>query len=385
MAGAMGMTTDSGRQPDGLVSPGTAGLGRTRSSVSVVVPCYRYGHYLADSVGSVLSQEGVDVRVLVVDDASGDGSAEVAQEMARQDPRVEVSVHASNRGHLQTYNEGLLDWADGDYCVLLSADDMLAPGSLQRATALMEAHPSVSFAYGNVLWFHEGRPLPPARTRPRGWSVWDGRRWLERRLRHGRSGINSPEVVVRTSAQQEVGGYDVRYPHLADTHMWLRLAAHGDVGYLRGVDQAYYRRHGSNMSIAYTPLLTLQQYAEMYESALERVADRVPDTERLSALVRRKLAWEALLTAARAYERGEVTQTPVDELVEFALRTSPEATSLAIYRGLRLRRVVGPHTMPRLRPLLLPVEVARKAQSAWLGLPVWRPLLSSGTWARYRA
>ncbi|WP_460935705.1 glycosyltransferase family 2 protein [Phycicoccus ginsengisoli] len=379
------MSTDTSERPEEVAVQAPGRSGRTRSSVSVVVPCYRYGHYLQDSVGSVLEQEGVDVRVLVVDDASGDGSAEVAQELAQRDPRVEVSVHPSNRGHLQTYNEGLLDWADGDYCVLLSADDMLAPGSLKRATDLMEAHPRAAFAYGNVLWFHEGRPLPAARTRPRGWSVWDGHRWLERRLRHGRSGINSPEVVVRTSAQREVGGYDVRYPHLADTHMWLRLAAHGDVGYLRGVDQAYYRRHGSNMSIAYTPLLTLQQYAEMYDSVLERVADRVPDTERLSAIVRRKLAWEALLTAARAYERGEVAQTPVDELVEFALRTSPEATSLAIHRGLRVRRVIGPDTMPRLRPLLLPVEVARKAQSAWLGLPVWRPLLSSGTWARYRA
>lgn len=377
------MTTDTSDRSGELAVQAPGRGGRTRSSVSVVVPCYRYGHYLSDSVGSVLSQEGVDVRVLVVDDASGDGSAEVAQEMARQDPRVEVSVHPSNRGHLQTYNEGLLDWADGDYCMLLSADDMLAPGALKRATDLMEAHPSVSFAYGNVLWFHEGRSLPPARTRPKGWSVWDGHRWLERRLRHGRSGINSPEVVVRTSAQQEVGGYDVRYPHLADTHMWLRLAAHGDVGYLRGVDQAYYRRHATNMSIAYTPLLTFEQYVDMYDSALERIADRVPDTERLSAIVRRKLAWEALLTAARAYERGQVDQTPVDELVDFALRTSPDARSLAVWRGLQVRRTIGPAVMPRLRPLVLPADLARKAHSAWLGLPAWRPLLSASTWHRY--
>ena len=41
----------------------------------------------------------------------------------------------------------------GDYVVLLSADDLLAPGSLSRATALMEAHPSIGFAYGHVETF----------------------------------------------------------------------------------------------------------------------------------------------------------------------------------------------------------------------------------------
>jgi glycosyltransferase involved in cell wall biosynthesis len=50
------------------------------SSVSVVIPCYNYGHFLAEAVRSVLDdQEGVDVRVLIIDDASPDGSAEVAR------------------------------------------------------------------------------------------------------------------------------------------------------------------------------------------------------------------------------------------------------------------------------------------------------------------
>jgi glycosyltransferase involved in cell wall biosynthesis len=354
------------------------------SSVSVVVPCYRYGRYLEESVGSVLDQEGVDVRVLVIDDASGDDSPDVAREIASRDPRVEVSVHAANRGHIGTYNEGLLDWASGDYTVLLSADDRLAPGALKRATELLDAHPNVGFAYGNVLWFHEGDRLPRARNRSRGWSVWNGEAWLERRFRHARSGINSPEVVVRTSLQKKVGGYDERLPHLADTQMWLRLAAHGDVGYLRGVDQAYYRRHATNMSAAYTPLMTYEQDLFAFESVLDRCADRLEDPARLSSLVRRKLAWEALVTASRAYDRGETELTPIDELVEFALATWPGARSLPIYRALQLRRTIGPRVMPYLKPLALPAVFARKAESAWLGLPAMRPLLSSGTWARYR-
>ena len=47
------------------------------SSVDVVVPCYNYARYLETCVSSVLDQEGVDVRVLIIDDASSDRSAEV--------------------------------------------------------------------------------------------------------------------------------------------------------------------------------------------------------------------------------------------------------------------------------------------------------------------
>src|SRR5579859_8195239 len=108
------------------------------SSVSVVIPCYKYGHYLEECVASVLDdQEGVDVRVLVIDDASPDDSAEVARKIAAREPRVEVLVHTVNRGNVATFNEGLFEWADGDYSLLLSADDRLTPGALRRASDLL--------------------------------------------------------------------------------------------------------------------------------------------------------------------------------------------------------------------------------------------------------
>jgi glycosyltransferase involved in cell wall biosynthesis len=336
------------------------------ASVSVVIPCYNYGHFLPEAVSSVLDDQGdVDVRVLVIDDASPDGSAEVAKDIARRDPRVEVRAHTANRGHIATYNEGLLGWADGDYTVLLSADDRLAPGALVRATRFLDAHPNVGFVYGNPIWFQDGEPLPPARTSGRGNTWWPGHTWLEQRFRQAQSGISSPEVVVRTALQKRVGGYNPGLPHLGDTEMWLRLAAHGDVGYLRGVDQAYYRRHALNMSIAYTPLPTLQQYRLVYESVLERHGERLPDAERLSDLVHRKMASEALWSAARAYDRGRADETPVEDLVAFAFDCWPQASRLAAYRALQMRRAVGPRVMPYLQPLVLPGVVTRKMGSRW--------------------
>ena len=242
------------------------------SSVSVVIPCYNYGRFLEEAVTSVLDdQEGVDVRVLIIDDASPDDSAEVARKIAARDPRVEVAVHAANRGNIATFNEGLLEWADGDYCVLMSADDRLTPGALRRARDLLDANPSVGFVYGHPLWIMHGAPLPQP-----GRECWVGRYGL------ARVGWSVDSVMrrtslrrqrwSRTSLQKRVGGYDVRLPRAADMEMWLRLAVNADVGFIRGVDQAYYRLHEQNMRKAFNALMDLRERRRAFEAVLERMA-----------------------------------------------------------------------------------------------------------------
>jgi len=315
-------------------------------------------------------QPGVDVRALIIDDASPDDSADVARKIAARDPRVEVTIHAVNKGHIATYNEGLLEWADGDYCVLLSADDRLTPGALTRGTELLDARPDVGLVYGRAVHFKQDAPLPPARTRVRGWSVWPGEVWLQRQFRRqGSTGITCPEVVVRTSLQRRVGGYDARLPHAGDHEMWMRLAAIADVGLLRGVDQAYYREHENNMSQSYDQVMDFRERRLAFEVALDRSRETLSDRPQLSDLIHRKLAWEALLIAARAYDRGRTAQIPVNDLVMFALDCWPEARRLPIYHALKLRQRIGPRVMPYLQPFVLS-PVVRKARLWWWQQPL---------------
>lgn len=336
-------------------------------AVDVVIPCYRYGHVLPIAVRSVLDQPGVDVRVLVVDDASPDGSAEVARALAEQDDRVEVRVHAENRGHIATYNEGLLGWARAEYSVLLSADDALTPGALGRATALLDAHPGVGFAYGRPVHWDGSTPLPPARTRGRGWRVYDGPGWLRRRFRTGQGCITSPEVVFRTELQHRVGGYDPELRHSGDIEMWMRFAAHGDVGFLRGVDQAYYRVHGENMSAAYyggSGVGDLEQRLAAYRSVVQRHGDRIPGVGAMEARVRRTLAREALVRAGRAYDKGLTGTVPVEELRRFAASAVPDPARLAEWHTLNWRDRLGPRRAQALRPLVL-TPAGRALRRRW--------------------
>jgi hypothetical protein len=216
-----------------------------RPLVSVVIPCYNYGHYLPGCVASVLDQPGVDLDVVIVDDASPDGSAETVRRLVAGDPRLRAIYHETNQGHIATYNDGLAT-VRGEYVLLLSADDLLVPGALGRAAALMEAHPSVGLVYGATVDF-TGTP-PPARTDATSWIVWRGSDWLAGRCRSGRNPLLSPEAVMRTSVLRKLGGYRADLPHAADFAMWLGAAMVSDIGYVGGADQAYYRVHAQSMS-----------------------------------------------------------------------------------------------------------------------------------------
>jgi glycosyltransferase involved in cell wall biosynthesis len=329
------------------------------SSVSVVIPCYNYGHFLEDALSSVLTdQEGVDVRVLIIDDASPDGSASIAQDLAARDPRVEVIAHRLNRGNIATFNEGLLQWADGDYCMLMSADDRATPRALRRAADLLDAHPTVGFVYGRVVWAVEGQPVRTARTRLRGWSIRSGQGWLQRCYRQAENPINSPEVVMRTSLLHRVGAFDPSLPKAADMELFMRLAAYADVGFLRGVDQAYYRVHQESMSNTVSSLMDLRQRRSVFEVVLDRYGDRLTQTEQLYEMVHRQLGKEALWAAGRVYARGPLRRTElarrllgvgaheperdVEELLGLAADCWPEVKRLALYRSVEARQPLGP-------------------------------------------
>jgi glycosyltransferase involved in cell wall biosynthesis len=313
--------------------------------VSVVIPCYNYGRYLERCVESAISQQGVEVDVLIVDDASPDGSAQIAHRLARQHAQISVLEHAVNRGHIATYNDGLSQ-ATGDYVVLLSADDLLHPGALARAVALMEAHPEVGLTYGRARDFVDE---PPRVTQDIAttWTIWRGREWLSDRCRTGRNPIRSCEAVMRSSIYKQLGQYDSELPHTADFDLWMRAALISDVGYVGGTIQAWYRVHGNNMHVvdfrndqAQGTIIDLRERLKTFDSVFASLrAD--PSAERLQKVAHQTLAREALTLAIRAHDWGTTDQWPVVELLDFADDlTEPE--DLRRWKwSLRMRKAVN--------------------------------------------
>lgn len=281
------------------------------STFDVIVPCYKYGKYLRECVTSVLAQEGVDVNVLIIDDASPDETPAVARELAEADSRVIYRRHERNRGHIATYNEGI-DWVTAKYYLLLSADDYLLPGALRRAAALMDADSSVGFCYGAALEvFPDGKSAramadvaPPDSDQPVAMS---GREFIELCSRHGCINIvPTPTAIVRTDLQKATDGYRAELPHSGDMELWLRLAAHARVGFV-GVPQAVYRRHSANMSLAYSGaniLLDLRQREQAIEWVFRICGHQLADGSGLRRSMLAQLGRQALGQASACLNEG---------------------------------------------------------------------------------
>jgi glycosyltransferase involved in cell wall biosynthesis len=318
------------------------------SLVDVIVPCYNYGEMLEACVRSVLAQQHVDVHVVIMDDASTDSTERVGRSLAALDSRVDYRRHTVNRGHILTYNEALAD-ISGDYCVILSADDLLTAGSLSRATRFMDRHPDVALAYGRDITFRHAPPLGitgssaqcSGRIRPY-------REFLERSCRLGHTGIQAPAAVARTSTHRLVGGYLPELPHAGDTEIWLRLAAHGSVVEL-DADQAFRRLHTNNMSLLYAPIHRLEQQHKAFAAHFEQFRDSRPDIRPLEPIARRTIAESAVWSASHAFDDGETDAC--ERFLSFAAALSPGIDTWRPWRRLQWKRRIGSAVWRRLAPI----------------------------------
>jgi glycosyltransferase involved in cell wall biosynthesis len=304
-------------------------------SVDVAVPSYQYGHYLRGCVTSILAQRIPALRVLIIDNASTDDSLAVARRLAAEDRRVEVVAHPRNLGPHASFNEAV-DWARADYFMILCADDLLAPGALRRACALMERHPTVGLTYGRAIRLAPGEPVPT--TVPgsvKGWTVSPGHALLERFCRSGRCHIQGPDVVVRTAVQKQVGHYRPSLSHSDDFELWMRFAAVGDVAETDAV-QAIARVHPQNQC-AQVPDIhrwTLE-FEKAFESFFAHEGAALPDARRLRGLARVSLAEQAYWSGLASLSRGEIRMART--LLGYAVRRCPRLLALPPLGRLRRR------------------------------------------------
>jgi hypothetical protein len=318
------------------------------SRVDVIIPCYRYARYLRGCVESVLAQSGVEVRALILDDASPDDAPDVAAELIRQDARVEYSRHAVNQGHLATFNEGL-DWADAEYTILLSADDLLTPGALRRAVDLMDAHPEVVMTCGRQILFHTEEPPGVTERDQYRWAIVTGAEFVEASCAAASNLVATPTPVVRTALQQKLGGYHKELPHTSDMEMWMRFATHGSIAVL-DTDQALKRMHGRNMQDAYlaTPLGDIRQRQAAFAVLFRDWGHTIAESARLQQLAVRNLAEDAFWLGSRAFDAGDARRC--QDLLEFALELCPYLNTRPEWRRLRWKRRLGATIWSWLRP-----------------------------------
>lgn len=353
--------------PETLMASNLSGR---RASFDILIPCYNYGRYLRNAVESVLTQ-AVDLRVLIIDDASQDDSAAVGQALADEDHRVTFLRHPENRGHIATYNEGIA-WAEADFFALVSADDILLPGALARAAEVFRGDPRISMVHGRAVQFEDGVPVEQLLSGTAPARPWMGTsasadrsgtgtpvKVLEEQLvdkqvtlatrefyrsNRDHNGVHTSSVVSRTSVQKKVGGYRAELPHAGDYDMWLRLSAHGPVGYVPRFQMAV-RRHGSNMSLQYSYEQDILQRALVLQTLDTAVGPILP--EGLLREMRASVAAEAVRAAGIPFAKGD--QALRQQLEAAAIALDPDVVGGMVWKIYGLKRMLGPRAWNQVR------------------------------------
>ncbi len=191
--------------------------------ISVLISVYNDALYLGPAIRSILSQSLEDFEIVIVDDGSTDGTAEVIRSF--DDPRIR-SVHHENRGLVPSLNRGL-DLCRGKYVARLDGDDTSRPDRLARQLEFLDTDPN-RVVVGSWVTVHglDGSQIDDLRSPSNDVELrWD-LLW----------GIVYPHssLLIRTKSLREIGGWDEtfwrEYPHASDYDLIVRLGQLGEIG-----------------------------------------------------------------------------------------------------------------------------------------------------------
>ena len=210
-----------------------------RPSVSVVIPTHNRRHLLPRTLASVLGQVGVDLEVIVVDEASRDGTDAYLRGLG--DDRVRVVRHLRPKGTARARNAGI-DLAAGSYVAFCDDDDLWAPDKLAAQLDAMQRQPEARWSAVGIVVIDERMRVIGHHPAPAGPEI--ARTLLARNV------ILSPSgVVAATDLLRKVGGFDPALPIMPDWDLWIRLAL---LSPLVGCDRPLlaYLRHGRSQTSA---------------------------------------------------------------------------------------------------------------------------------------
>jgi glycosyltransferase involved in cell wall biosynthesis len=203
-----------------MTSPSPEAM-REPVAVSVIIPTRNRRELLLRAVHSVLRQHGVGLSVVVVDEASSDGSADAAERLP--DPRVRVVRHTTRQGVSRARNTGL-EHVDSPWVAFLDDDDLWAPAKLSAQLEALRRHPQAQWACTSAVLIDSeyrivGMTFPP----PSGADVAD------LMLRANAVPGGGSGVLVATELARQIGGFDAALANLADWDFYTRLSLRSPV------------------------------------------------------------------------------------------------------------------------------------------------------------
>jgi glycosyltransferase involved in cell wall biosynthesis len=194
---------------------------------------------LARALRSVFAQSRVPDEVIVVDDGSTDGTAD----MVRRDFGSVRLLTQEHGGVSAARNRGIRE-ANGEWIAFLDSDDEWAPNKLDRQLAELDAQPQFKLCHTDEIWIRRGQRVNP-------------------KVKHAKAGgfifnnclplcaMSPSAVLMHRSLFDEVGFFDEQLPVCEDYDMWLRVCSRHPVLFVEDPLVIKYGGHDDQLSSAY--------------------------------------------------------------------------------------------------------------------------------------
>jgi glycosyltransferase involved in cell wall biosynthesis len=303
-------------------------------TVSVVIPCFQGARFLPAALASVRAQRLPPLEVIVVDDASTDGSAD----LARSGGATTVLRLASHQGASRARNVGI-EAARGDVVAFLDADDSWEADHLERLVACLERErdADVAFALARVVRDAEAPQFNPAALSV---AAAIGHEPVELGdVLFSVNPIPQSAAVVRRAALREVGGYDPTLRFAEDFDLWLRLAVRHRFVCSQAVTSTYHMHPAqATASRDAVPGFIRGRWAARVRY-LEQVRASGDATRYVRLLARARTLWEADIR-----EISRLAVWPTFDALLAALAAFPPTSPwrIAVERYWRRVRALGP-------------------------------------------
>ena len=318
-----------------------------RPLVTVIVPVWNGERFLRESLDSILAQTHSPLEVIVIDDASSDGTREIAQSYG---DKIRYHRQPATRGIYGNANDGVA-MANGEYIAVYHADDIYDPSIVEREVAFLEEHPEAGAVFSSMIMIDpSGREqarlvLPPS---VRGNRALPFDVVVNTLLLYKNCFLMCPSSMVRASVYRDVGVYrDAEFRNTADMDMWFRIARRYPIGVLEEHLFRYRFGHGNSAQRYHHLRTDPERYFEIVDLYLQEGGAAV-----------------ATRDALRAHEAHRSEDAVIRSINAYILENARE--SRRILAAMRFGKLVGSRRVQRVRLAILFFAMHVLVRLPWL-------------------